>query len=67
MMYPFTDILKPGPSSNGTEENRALSATAFELIDESSDVSREIPSLVNDGAIPPDTGAGASGSVGEAL
>ena len=67
MMYPFTDILKPGPISNGTEENRALFATAFEFMDESSDVSREIPSLVNDGAIPPDVGAGASGSVGEAL
>ena len=67
MMYPFTDILKPGPISNGIEENRALFATAFELMDESSDVSREIPSLVNDGAIPPDIGAGASGSVGEAL
>ena len=67
MMYPFTDILKPGPISNGTEENRALFATAFELMDESSDVSREMPSLVNDGAIPPYIGAGASGSVGEAL
>ena len=67
MMYPLTDILKPGPISNGTEENRALLATAFELMDESSEVSREIPSLVNDGAIPPDTGAGASGSVGDAL
>lgn len=67
MMYPFTEILKPGPISKGTEENRALFATAFESIDERSDVSREIPSLVNDGATPPDIGAGASGSVGEAL
>ena len=67
MMYPFTEILKPGPISNGTEENRALFATALELMDERSEVSREIPSLVNDGATPPDTGAGASGSVGEIL
>lgn len=67
MMYPLTEILKPGPISKGTEENRALFATAFELMDERSDVSSEIPSLVNDGATPPDTGAGASGSVGEAL
>lgn len=67
MMYPFTEILKPGPISNGTEENRALFATALELMDESRDVSREIPSLVNDGASPPEMGAGASGSVGEEL
>ena len=67
MMYPFTEILKPGPISSGTEEKRALFATALELMDESNDVSREMPSLVNDGAIPPEIGAGASGSVGEAL
>ena len=67
MIYPLTEILKPGPISNGTEENRALFATALELMDERREVSREIPSLVDDGATPPETGAGASGSVGDAL
>ena len=67
MMYPLTEILKPGPISNGTEENRALFATALELIDERSDVSSEIPSLVDDGATRPEMGAGASGSVGKGL
>lgn len=67
MMYPFTEILNPGAISKGIEENRALFATALELMEERSDVSREIPSPVNDGAIPPEIGAGASGSVGEAL
>ena len=67
MIYPLTEILKPGPISNGTEENRALFATALELMDERREVSREIPSLVDDGATPPEIGAGASGSVGDAL
>ena len=66
MMYPFTEILKPGPISKGTEENKALFATALELMDERSEFSKEIPSLVNDGATLPEIGAGASGSV-EAL
>lgn len=66
-MYPFTDILKPGPISNGTDEKSALLATALELMDVSREERREIPSLVEVGAVVPETGAGASGSVGMAL
>ena len=58
---------KPGPISKGMEENKARFATAFELIEESSEAKREIPSLVEVGAEEPDIGAGASGSVGNAL
>ena len=67
MMYPLTEILKPGPISKGIEENRALFATALELMEERSDVSSEIPPLVKDAGAPSDTGAVASGSVGIAL
>ncbi len=63
----MTDILKPGPISNGTEEKSARRATALELMDERREVSREIPSAVDVGAVVPDMGAGASGSVGLAL
>ena len=59
--------MKPGPISRGRFEKRARFATAFELIEESKDVSREIPSWVADGTIVPDIGAGASGSEGEGL
>ena len=58
---------KPGPISKGIEENSARFATAFELIDDSSEASREIPSVVEVGADVPDIGAGASGSVGTTL
>ena len=67
MMKPLTPILKPGPISRGIAEKRALLGKAFELTADSSDCRREIPSLVWDGAVGRDSGAGASGSVGEAL
>lgn len=66
-MYPLTPIFSPGPISRGTAENKALRATAFELIDDNRDCKREMPSFVEDGAVALDIGAGASGSVGEAL
>ena len=67
MIYPLTEILKPGPISNGTEEKSALLATAFELIEERREWSRENPSLVELRAVAPAMGAGASGSKGLAL
>ncbi len=67
MMYPFTEILNPGPISSGRFENRALRATAFELIEDRREVNREIPSLVEEGRATPETGAGASGSEAEVL
>ncbi len=67
MMKPFTEILKPGPISSGRFENRALRATAFELMEDNREVRREIPSPVEEGTEAPEIGAGASGSEGEAL
>ncbi len=49
------------------EENSALFATALELTDERREWRREIPSWVEVGAVLPEMGAGASGSVGMAL
>lgn len=66
-MKPFTEILKPGPISSGRFEKRALRATAFELMEDNREFRREIPSPVEDGGVAPETGAGASGSEGEAL
>ena len=49
------------------EEKRALRATALELMDDRREVSKDIPSLVDVGAVVPEIGAGASGSVGITL
>ena len=65
-MYPFTPILKPGPISSGMAENKALLGKAFELICDRSECNIEMPSFVEDGAVGRNSGAGASGSVGEA-
>ena len=59
--------MNPGPISSGRFEKRARLATAFELIEESNDVNRDIPSFVEEGGATPEIGAGASGSDGEAL
>ena len=66
-MYPLTEILNPGPISSGRFENKALRATALELIEDRSEFKREIPSLVEEGRAAHETGAGASGSEGEVL
>lgn len=66
-MYPLTEILNPGPISNGKFANRARFATALEFIEERSDFSRDIPSFVDDVGATPEIGAGASGSDGVAL
>ena len=58
--------MNPGPISSGKFEKSARLATAFELIEESNDVNRDIPSFV-EGGTTPEIGAGASGSDGEAL
>ena len=66
-MYPFTEILKPGPSSRGRLEKRARLATALELMEERRELRRVMPSPVEEVLVAPAMGAGASGSVGEAL
>ena len=67
MIYPLTEIVKPGPITKGTDENNALLGTDLELIDDRSEASKEIPSAVDVGALVPEIGAGASGSVGAVL
>ena len=49
------------------DEKSALRATDFEFTDERREFRREIPSRVKVGAVFPEMGAGASGSVGMAL
>ena len=66
-MYPFTEILKPGPISNGRLENKARLATALEFMEDSREFRRDIPSPANDVLIKLEIGAGASGSAGDAL
>lgn len=61
----MTDVLKPGPISSAMLENNARLATAFELMDERSEFSSEIPSPVDDALAAEAVGAGASGSVGD--
>ena len=66
-MYPFTDILNPGPISNGKFEKSARRATALELIDDRRELRIVTPSFAADGAFPVARGAGAAGSRGAAL
>jgi hypothetical protein len=44
----LTEILKPGPISKGVFENNARLATAFELMEDNSEFSSDIPSPVED-------------------
>ncbi len=67
MMYPFTDILKPGPISRGRLEKSARRATDLELMDERRELSSEMPSPVEEAFAAAEVAAGASGSVGEDL
>jgi len=61
----LTEILKPGPISKGVFENNARLATAFELMEDNSEFSSDIPSPVEDVFVAEAVGAGASGSVGD--
>ena len=63
----MTAILKPGPISRGRFEKSARRATAFELIDERSELKRVKPSLADDGAFSVARGAGAKRSSGAVL
>ena len=63
----MTAILKPGPISRGRFEKSARRATAFELIDERSELNRVKPSFADDGAFSVVRGAGAEGSSGAML
>lgn len=60
-------MLKPGPISKGKFEKSARRATAFELIDERSELNRVKPSFADDGAFSVVKGAGAEGSSGAML
>lgn len=64
----MTEILNPGPISNGMLENKARRGTDLEFMEDRSDASREIPSPPAAESLEEVGGkAGASGSVGEAL
>ena len=65
-MYPLTEILSPGPISNG-RLNKALFATALELMEDKSEFNGEIPSPELTVFVGCERGAGASRSVGDEL
>ena len=64
----MTEILNPGPISNGTLENRDRRGTDLELILDKREVSNDIPSpLAVDEVVSGCRYAGASPSIGDAL
>lgn len=64
MLYPFTEILNPGPISNGRLENRARLAICFELTFEIREFNKDMPSFPVEGFMAVELRTGASGSVG---
>jgi hypothetical protein len=64
ILYPLTDILNPGPISNGRFVNKARFATCFELIFEIRELRRDMPSLPDEALMLDELSTGASKSVG---
>ena len=65
IMYPFTDIANPGPSSNGRFAKRALLGLIRDLTEASSELKKFVPSSLGKGWGLLRKGAGATGSLDE--